>query len=1106
MAGKIKLRGVLFFSLGLLAPILRGQEYQDLFKKAQQAFAKGSYTEAAQGAQAALKLAQQMTLTPKEDKARIAELLGEADCILGEFRAWNQVAASYKEMADGTTFQGDIAYLSGLANLGRGAYREALQDFIAAIEIARQRPEFGTHLGRYLVARADAFRALANFSNAEEDLKSASAQPLAPTDAALRLTVQADIERWRERLKESSALYVQAENAWKAATPHNRPGWARALIGQGEIALLQADWPTADKVFKQAEGLLQGELSSNPVLYSAQDAAGRYFQLATRDSKKAQERIENALSGRELNENKADVATSQDHLGRLYLTPGAINLKEAGEKLNAAAATRLTLLGAKHPDYAETLTALARYDRANNKPADAERHLAEALAVEQSQARGESLAIAAIRIVQGDLKNDQKQTAAAIQSYSAALKIQTQRLGANHPGRQRTLRQLALWEHGNQQDDEAYPLLQEWIRANPRPTGTDGEEVTLAVAEIQLGRKEYAEAEAGFNTIWSSNRTGKSREFNATLARNLADAKAGAGKLTDAVPYFESAAQNLTGEESARMWERAGDVLGQQKKTADAVKDYQLALDIKQKLRPAGDPEITRVRLMIAGLLVDSGQADQADQYMSPLLRANPNIVLPRGSREMQVVTKIGGRLLENRQFDKAELYLRVELASVSSPDAPSDDVNRVLVRLADACAGLKKNGEAADLYERRAIRDFALHRYDDAERYFTAAREQRMTGGDTGSAKMAGTLVELGDVYLKEKKNQEAGQVFQQARDTLQGKGPESGQWLAAALNGLGQVAQTRSAYQEASDLYDQADSELQKSGSVSRRIKAEVLFNRGFLAVANRNTAMADNLYQQCLDLAKAVYTPEDPPPVEQFGMIADYYSTQGRLDAAEKLYKDNLELRRKTFSEGSVEEAWGLQTLADFYSVHGRFREAAEAAERALSIFQVRAGPDSDQVVQELTLLGTIYNQSSDTPHAIQTVERSLEIGKRTGRMKRDEENALRSQLGGYYRAQADYAKSVENYKRLVELWQPEGMANPNLQTAMRLLAVSYEFAKDHRNGQLMFDQLHKALRNDKSEDYKLLRDYAEALRKNGQTKDADKWQKEADKLAPNSTVKK
>src|ERR1700730_11674150 len=95
-----RLRGALFFGVWLIAPALRGQEYVESFKRAQQAFDKGAYAAAVQAGESALNQAQGTTLTPKEDKARIAVFLGEAYCIQGEFGKWTQLANKYKEIAD----------------------------------------------------------------------------------------------------------------------------------------------------------------------------------------------------------------------------------------------------------------------------------------------------------------------------------------------------------------------------------------------------------------------------------------------------------------------------------------------------------------------------------------------------------------------------------------------------------------------------------------------------------------------------------------------------------------------------------------------------------------------------------------------------------------------------------------------------------------------------------------------------------------------------------------------------------------------------------------------------------------------------------------------
>src|SRR5260370_5249647 len=101
-------------------------------------------------------------------------------------------------------------------------------------------------------------------------------------------------------------------------------------------------------------------------------------------------------------------------------------------------------------------------------------------------------------------------------------------------------------------------------------------------------------------------------------------------------------------------------------------------------------------------------------------------------------------------------------MASLDWPDAPADSLNKVLPQLAEACGGQGKNKEAADLYEKRARRDYAARRPTDAERYFVLARDLRLRAQGPDNLELVTTLLRLGDVYLDQRKNDESDASYQ--------------------------------------------------------------------------------------------------------------------------------------------------------------------------------------------------------------------------------------------------------------------------------------------------------------------------------------------------------
>jgi tetratricopeptide (TPR) repeat protein len=586
----------------------------------------------------------------------------------------------------------------------------------------------------------------------------------------------------------------------------------------------------------------------------------------------------------------------------------------------------------------------------------------------------------------------------------------------------------------------------------------------------------------------------------------LADSYYAQQKYKDAAPLYASVAPRLAASKAAiQPWERLADSYSKQRLNAEAADAWKRALDLRKTLQP--DDSGARVTILFArGLaLLETGRTDEADGDLRewlPLRLRQPD---PLNSEETQALDRLSQRLTAASQFASAELYLRQLLVEMERPGASAALLNRTRIALAEACAAQGKNQEAATFYELQAAHESVLKRTPDAQKYLLRAKELREKDASDPSA-LVTTLEDLASADVMLRQFDDAKALNEQARKTLQDLGYQQDWRLAVALKGLGDVSlqqaldfrgkgdeRAQQSFDTALEQYNQANDLVQKAPATPRRVRAAVLFQLGSLASYNKKPEEAAKYFDECLALALNAQA-NDPPPVDQLDGIAQFYVGSQRFDEAEQLYQRTLELRGKVFGEDSVEYAWGLQGLTDFY-ITRQSPKAVETGEKSLHLFEAKAGPDSDEAAMGLQVLASVYRQSGNVPLAIQSLERALEILRKTGPMDRNKEQLMLAELGAYYRGQKNYPKTLATYQRMAQLWQDQGIANANYQLTLQNLAVAYEDAKDHVHGEETFQQLRTALKGRPDEETRLLLNFGDALKRNGNTKEADRLLKEA-----------
>lgn len=1095
---------VIAFALLLAAsqPAL-AQPYVELQKSAEQKLKSGQYEQAGQDFAVALKSASDLSGVNPAVRARIAAgyarvLLVQGDLANAKLRAEQ---ARISQPDDATRLLA-VLVLAGV-HRAKAEFRDAREKYDSGLAETKERGLDPLRAG-FLLGRGELARLEAHFDQAYVDLTAAAGLFANDPGAAERLDVAAaiaDLLLDREMDAQADAKYREIIKA--AGSPGKRlhPPLARAYLGLAMIALREGRNDLVKTNVEQA-AFVCGEGG----LIGVTDVETRWF-LADKN-KRAPERA------RILYEQAKDLSAKHPLAARALVdealaTPGA---PDSLKKLQEAEAMQRDVLGSAHPALAFTLKTIGATLRRNRNYPESAQRLTEAERIERAALGDNSLALAETLIERAALFVDEGQNADAEAKYREALRIITNRLpAADHPTRRETSLRFGLALAANGKSAEAGPLLEAWWKAQGTKlpaTDPDVFPVRLALAASHLEAKQYAVAADNYSDLLKNFRDAavKQSKFNA-IELGLGNAHYLQDHFADAIPHYEAALSNQGNQPAAvEFWERFANSylrVGQPGKAADALKQV-LASRIGQKAPTA------EIRLLLADSLLEAGRLDEAQPYLLEWM-SNASDAARKSVLIAKILARLGAAAADQL---KAEPLIRAMLAEVDRPGGVADATLSVLLAmLANVRASQGRASEAADLYERCARRELALRRTASAQQYLLRARQLREKDSGTSTKTRAQTLQSLAQTYILQRKYDAAEPLLNDAKALIEKSDPPDPLQSAATINGLGEIAQARAAsanaagdgaraqelFKVAGENFETAAKSLEKVPDAPRAVRAAVLFNQGSLAFSNgRPMNETAQYFKQCLDLAKQAVGREDPPPLEQLDGIAQFYVRDKHFDDAAELLKESLELRRATFGEASAEYGWGLQAMADFQVSRSQYDKGIENGNRALQVFERQAGSDSEEVATILSLLANAYHLSKDEPRAIQSQENALRIRRKSGQIGRDQEQMYLAELGAYHRGQRNWSKALEVSERQRQLWEPSGPADPNYLMALRNLAVALEYTNDHDRSQEIFKKLRPVLKGQKSDEIKLLEEYADALAFTGHTKDADKLRREAKNL--------
>ncbi len=240
-----------------------------------------------------------------------------------------------------------------------------------------------------------------------------------------------------------------------------------------------------------------------------------------------------------------------------------------------------------------------------------------------------------------------------------------------------------------------------------------------------------------------------------------------------------------------------------------------------------------------------------------------------------------------------------------------------------------------------------------------------------------AGSLYNLGQIYVKLKKDAEAEPLFKRALEISEKTlGPDDPR-VATALDGLSRLYFIQRRYQEAEPLYRRLLAVLEKSLGPDHPDVAETLYFLGGIYYFQDREAEAEPLLKRSLASREKALGPDHPDVAESLNILADLYVDRGRNEEAEPLYERALAILERSRGPDDPSVAIRLVDLAKAFQRRGRYAEAEPLFKRALAIQEKALGPDHPDVAKSLNDFAVLYHIQSRFAEAEPLYKRSLAI---------------------------------------------------------------------------------------------------------------------------------
>ena len=608
-------------------------------------------------------------------------------------------------------------------------------------------------------------------------------------------------------------------------------------------------------------------------------------------------------------------AKSLDDLSILLKIHGKLDKAEELARRSLAISEKIE--GSNHSNIATSLNNLATILSERGEYEEAKKLCRRACAIKEKvygPAHPETgLSLHNLSIILTDLKEYDE----AEKLCHKSLNIKEKIFGALHPEMVNSLNQLAILLTKKNKHDEAEILYRKILEIHKKPFGPEHPDMAFFLhnlASTLEELKEYDKAESLYKkSLAISEKTFGFKHLKTAFF------------LTNLASFFQNRGDNDAAEPL-----------------------YRRALEIREKVLGPDHPDTVFSLNILAVVLQNRGDYDAAEPLHRRALEIREKVLSPDHPDTALSLNNLAVLLKDREDYDAAEpLYLRtLEIReSVFGPDHP--DTISSLNNLAVLLKAQEKYDEAEPLF----IKELAIRK--------------KLTGEDHPSvAKVLENLMfttfNLGEKDKAKNYGREALKIREKILDPMDTD-------LAQSFYNLAYILKDKEEYDGSIELFRKALFIQQKILGLqhpkTKETAHEILALLQILLQANEKSDLADNIYQEGIQLCENIYGPEHLETIEICEHYGKFLTSKKDFDAALKQYNSALIHYEKFLSENYIKCAEILSLTGETFRLKGELNEAESAYKRALNIRLDFQGEDHVDTAESYGNLGYILAKKKE-----------------------------------------------------------------------------------------------------------------------------------------------
>ncbi|HVP58428.1 MAG TPA: tetratricopeptide repeat protein [bacterium] len=336
-----------------------------------------------------------------------------------------------------------------------------------------------------------------------------------------------------------------------------------------------------------------------------------------------------------------------------------------------------------------------------------------------------------------------------------------------------------------------------------------------------------------------------------------------------------------------------------------------------------------------------------------------------------------------------------MEQAGQLAAAGKSDSANVLADRA--VAAGLAQYAKSKKTVPVRLYRDGVGHTYyfpsvADAGKLYEAARsvKERAIGAD--SPEVAAVLMDLGSVYLQNRRTEDARASFERALAIRRQALPPGDPDIARSAGALAEAHFWMKDSAGAEALYRQSLEMLEKSLGPNHPDVAIALIGVGKSIGNQWRHAEAEPYYKQALEIRRVALSADDPDFSDALMRLGNLYKQLARYSEAEGLFAEAVAVRKKALDPTDQDIAQSLDHVAEICMRQGRYAEAEKPYAEALEIRKAGLGPNHPDVGASYHYLGNVCMALGRYNEAESYYRRGLRLREKLGQNHPDVATSL------------------------------------------------------------------------------------------------------------------